>query len=71
MANVYTHTHTQQQTCTNKLYTLFVSPSTPPPPHHPAYMECRVSSLIKSRRSYYFWDRLNCPRSVAPMAVGL
>lgn len=40
------------------------------PPHHCADMECRVNFLIKSRRSYYFWDRLDCPRSVAAMALG-
>ncbi len=40
--------------------------------HRHSYTECRVSSLIKSRRrSYYFWDRLDCPRSVAPMTLGL
>lgn len=44
--------------------------SLPQQHHYWAAMEYRVNFLIKSRRSYYFWDRLDCPRSVAPMALG-
>lgn len=58
-----TCTHTQTDTDTDGMISLLAPTTT-------LTWNAERVSLIKLRRSYYFWDRLNCPRSVAPVAVG-